>query len=68
MQDYNNLDRFRKQKFMSVLKLSELSGVSQEDIFRLEGANSFPDDVKIEIALAEALDVDPKKLFVRSID
>lgn len=63
---FNNLDRIRTNRGISISELSELSGYSKKSITKLLSRKSeYNTRLEIAVKIAEVLDVDFKKLFKR---
>ena len=63
---FNNLDRIRTNRGLSISELSKVSGYSRKSITKLLSRNTnFGTRLAITVRMAEVLDVDFKKLFKR---
>ncbi|MFV8064826.1 helix-turn-helix domain-containing protein, partial [Streptococcus pluranimalium] len=63
---FNNLDRIRNKRGLSISELSNISGYSKKSISKLLSRNSnFETRLAISVRMAEVLNVDFKKLFIR---
>lgn len=63
---FNNLDKIRTNRDLSISELSKISGYSRKSIAKLLSRNTnFETRLAITVRMAEALNVDFKKLFKR---
>ena len=63
---FNNLDNIRTNRDLSISELSKISGYSKKSIAKLLSRNTnFETRLAITVSMAEALNVDFKKLFKR---
>ena len=58
-----NLERMRREAGLSMMKLSEISGVSYPTIVKIETGRIGEVTVKSILRLSDALKCDPKELF-----
>ena len=68
MQLIFNIKSIRKQKNMSLYKLSKLTGYSHQYLSKLEKNETHNPTVQVLTTIAEALEVDVKKLFYSTIE
>lgn len=61
----NNIKYFRSLKNLTQEKLSEISGISKDYLSEIERGKKTP-SIKRLIKIAEALDIDVYKFFIRN--
>ena len=61
----NNIKHFRSLKNLTQEKLSEISGISKDYLSEIERGKK-PPSIKRLIKIAEALDIDVYKFFIRN--
>ena len=61
----NNIKYFRSLKNLTQEKLSEISGISRDYLSEIERGKKTP-SIKRLIKIAEALDIDVYKFFIRN--
>ena len=61
----NNINYFRSLKNLTQEKLSEISGISKDYLSEIERGKKTP-SIKRLIKIAEALDIDVYKFFIRN--
>ena len=61
----NNIKYFRSLKNLTQEKLSEISGISKDYLSEIQRWNNTP-SIKRLIKIAEALDIDVYKFFIRN--